>query len=460
MSQYSELVGSFARTSNFPLEANYIFSTEADLINFYNDPVQKATLHEGLFKIVENDDSGQQALYWVTKNEDGELEFTSLISGGYVKDLLPQLQQITDNLVQEIENRKAVDQAIWGTQDYTIIPNDSNSILNLSNYVKKLEEQIQGNTQVLLTALVKEAYYDTTKECLTIVFSLSNGSQQKLEIPLTNLIREWEPDNNHPSKVVEVYRQITYGGGADKLSADVRISTHLDNILEKDGNSLLVRGVSENITHDGVALNTVIKVIFEKLKELEDSGGTSVPLSITTFKMNIPEENEEGTSVNPIFTWTYNVSKVDQQLLNDEQIDTQLRTKQINNITSNTTVTLYASYKGYTDTKELKIVFVPRIYFGASESEQILDYAQLSDSKLWSDGVSLSYDCTGGKYAYCSVPSTYADKITFWVSNLEVTSYTTSVIQVTNSEGKEIEYTLFKLDNKLYDQFNMEIKLK
>ena len=132
MSQYSELVGSFARTSNFPLEANYIFSTEADLINFYNDPVQKATLHEGLFKIVENDDSGQQALYWVTKNEDGELEFTSLISGGYVKDLLPQLQQITDDLVQEIENRKLYEDASMFDEYFVI---DIETFKNKFSYI-------------------------------------------------------------------------------------------------------------------------------------------------------------------------------------------------------------------------------------------------------------------------------------------------------------------------------------
>jgi hypothetical protein len=35
-----------------------------------------------------------------------------------------------------------------------------------------------------------------------------------------------------------------YGGGEDKLSADVRLSTNPDNILVKDGNTLLVAGVT------------------------------------------------------------------------------------------------------------------------------------------------------------------------------------------------------------------------
>ena len=45
MSQYSEMMGSFIRTGNYPLEANYIFPTEAALKEFYNDPLNKSTIH-------------------------------------------------------------------------------------------------------------------------------------------------------------------------------------------------------------------------------------------------------------------------------------------------------------------------------------------------------------------------------------------------------------------------------
>mgnify|MGYP006951550501 CR=1 FL=1 len=58
MSQYSEMMGSFIRGGNFPMEADYIFATEEALKEFYNDPVNNAILHKGLLKIVENDGSG------------------------------------------------------------------------------------------------------------------------------------------------------------------------------------------------------------------------------------------------------------------------------------------------------------------------------------------------------------------------------------------------------------------
>ena len=462
MSQYSDLIGSFQRTSNFPIEANYIFSTEADLINFYSDPVQKAILHEGLFKIVENDGTGKQALYWVTRNENNELEFRLLISGSYVQDLLPQLQAIMDNLRQEIEDRKKADEAIWGTKNQSIIPNELNSILNLADYIKKLEKQIQEANQEALSALVKEAYYDSDKESLVIVFNISNGGNQRLDIPLTNLIREWEPDNSHPSKVVEIYRQEIYSGGADKLSADVRISSNLNNILEKDGNSLLVQGVTENITHNGIALNTVINRLQRRIKALEEiiekEEEVIIPISITSFSMNVPSENEEGTIINPVFTWTYNISQVDQQILNGEQIDISLRTKQIDNISSDTTVTLYASYKGYTDSRDLEISFIPRVYYGASAGESITSIQDLQ-TQLGAKLDNIAFDCTGGKYVYYAIPSNYKDRVKFYCNNFEVTAYSTSTLNVINSSNKTVQYTIFRLDNKYYGQFYMDVKI-
>nr|WP_303661466.1 hypothetical protein [Bacteroides intestinalis] len=58
MSQFSEMMGSFIRTGNYPLEANYIFPTEAALKEFYNDEINQSTLHKGLFRIVENGGNG------------------------------------------------------------------------------------------------------------------------------------------------------------------------------------------------------------------------------------------------------------------------------------------------------------------------------------------------------------------------------------------------------------------
>jgi hypothetical protein len=59
MSKYSEVIGSFIRRGNYPLEADYIFASETALKEFYSDPVQSAVLHKGLLKVVEDDGTGK-----------------------------------------------------------------------------------------------------------------------------------------------------------------------------------------------------------------------------------------------------------------------------------------------------------------------------------------------------------------------------------------------------------------
>ena len=270
MSKYSELIGSFVRRGNYPIEADYIFPDEIALKEFYSDPIQNATLHKGLLKLVENDGTGKQALYWVTKKQTNDsLEFTKLISGDIVSEISPKIEEVITKLEEEIKERQNGDSAIWGTVNPTTIPENLNSILDLSEAFTKLKEEFEEGSVGALEGLVSEAYYNSDIESLVMVFTLDNGKTRKLSIPLTNLIREWEPDNHHPSKVVEITREDVYSGGADKLSADVRISTRVDNILEKDGNTLFVKGTTDNIDHNGTPLNIVIKRLNKRITELE-----------------------------------------------------------------------------------------------------------------------------------------------------------------------------------------------
>lgn len=466
MSKYSEVIGSFIRRGDYPLEADYIFASETALKEFYSDPVQYATLHKGLLKVVEDDGTGKQALYWVTKKQtNNDLEFTKLISGDIVSEITPKINELVSKLEEEIKERQNGDSAIWGTTNPTIIPDNLNSILDLSEAFIKLKEEVEQGSIGELEGLVSEAYYNPDIESLVIVFALDNGKTRKLSIPLTNLIREWEPDNHHSSKVVEITRDEVYSGGADKLSADVRISTRIDNILEKDGNTLFVQGTTDNIDHNGTPLNIVLKRLNKRITELEKiieecgcgEEDVVIPLSIISFTSNYDSINEYGLAINPTFTWAYNTSKVDSQTLNNEMVDVNIRSKQLTGITQDTKITLYASYKGYSDSKELEFKFVPRIYFGPHVSDNLTSVTELNSHLGEISGG--SFDCSGGKYAYVAVPTEFKNRIKFIVSSLEVDSYTTSNISVINSNNKTVEYTLFKLDNKQFGQFNMDIKI-
>lgn len=140
---YSETIGSFIRNGNYPLEAHYIFPTEEALKEFYSDEVNITTIHKGLLKIVENDGTGKQALYWVTKKQtNDELEFTKLISGTNIDSIFTQLEDLETRLTQEIKNRKDSETAIWGTNDPTNVPEELNSLLDLANVITALKKEL------------------------------------------------------------------------------------------------------------------------------------------------------------------------------------------------------------------------------------------------------------------------------------------------------------------------------
>lgn len=472
MSKYSEVIGSFIRRGDYPLEADYIFASETALKEFYSDPVQYATLHKGLLKVVEDDGTGNQALYWVTKKQTNDnLEFTKLINGDFIKSLAPQIEQIIKDLEIEVKERQNGDSALWGTINPTTIPENLNSILDLSNAIQEIKEELSNQGVGQLDGLVQEAYYDSDKESLVMVFMMQDGKSQKLQIPLTNLIREWEPYNGHPNKVVELYKEEVYSGGADKLSADVRISTRTDNILEKDGNTLLVRGVTENIDHNGTALNIIIKRLQKRIAALEKiieegdfgGGGSTIPLQILSFyPSNQQDKYELGTSVT--LNWIYNIdsqtnSSIDSQTINNTPIANNLRSYTITGTSSNVIVTLNASCKGYTATKDLNLNFVPRIYYGPNPSESLVNAKDLPFSHL-GEIDKANFNCVGGQYAYIAVPSEYKDSVKFIIDGLEIKAYTTTLINIVNSDNKTIEYTLFKLGNKYFGNFDMDIKLK
>nr|DAH97498.1 MAG TPA: hypothetical protein [Caudoviricetes sp.] len=152
MSQYSEMMGSFIRTGNYPMEANYIFPTKAALEEFYSDPINAATLHKGLLRIVESDEDNKQALYWVIM--DDTLKFVRLIKDVDIDTIEDELSKLSKKLDDEIQARKDGDEEIWGTTDTSEIPGDLNSILDLSKAITDLKTRFE-ETSALLKAQIK-----------------------------------------------------------------------------------------------------------------------------------------------------------------------------------------------------------------------------------------------------------------------------------------------------------------
>lgn len=135
MRAYSEIIASFRRSGQFPIEADFIFKTEAKLKEFYSSPEENAILHKGLLKLVEDDGNGNQALYWVTKKQtNDELEFTKLITSKSDETIA----NLITKLDKEIQDRKTADNAIWGSTDHTVVPGDLNSLKDIADEIAKI----------------------------------------------------------------------------------------------------------------------------------------------------------------------------------------------------------------------------------------------------------------------------------------------------------------------------------
>ena len=173
MSQYSEMMGSFIRTGNYPMEANYIFPTEAALKEFYSDPINATTIHKGLFRIVENGGDGKQALYWVVqKQTNDELEFVKLIENIDINNINEQLEDLQTRLEEEIDNRKKSETAIWGTNDPTNVPEEFNSILDLATELASLIQEVSDIHKELIDS------DDSIKKSLKTEIKAIAGTQE------------------------------------------------------------------------------------------------------------------------------------------------------------------------------------------------------------------------------------------------------------------------------------------
>ena len=173
MSQYSEMMGSFIRTGNYPMEANYVFPTEAALKEFYSDPINATTIHKGLFRIVENGGDGKQALYWVVqKQTSDELEFVKLIENIDINNINEQLEDLQTRLEEEIDNRKKSETAIWGTNDPTNVPEEFNSILDLATELASLIQEVSDIHKELIDS------DDSIKKSLKTEIKAIAGTQE------------------------------------------------------------------------------------------------------------------------------------------------------------------------------------------------------------------------------------------------------------------------------------------
>lgn len=252
MGQYSELIGSFVRTSDYPLEANYIFQNEEALQEFYSKTANKATLHPGLLKIVMQDENNEQALYWTT-GED--LVFKKLITLGDRNQTISNIETLQNALQQEIQDRTNGDNAIWGTTKPENISEDLNSIIDLANAITELRSNLESLDNTMVTDLQRVvgtsdedivSYLDTLpyssitqiSDTLNKFFNSVDSSSSKINtlVELNNFLEGYE-DTQKLRTILNDFKDSIIGIPAP--SEEFRTFRAIEDFVRKENLSIL-----------------------------------------------------------------------------------------------------------------------------------------------------------------------------------------------------------------------------
>ena len=94
----------------------------------------------------------------------------------------------------------------------------------------------------------KKIYYDSVSENLVIMYVDGNGDLQECDVPIGEMMQDWEWDIVNEGHNVKLHKQRVINGN-DKVSADVAIYGDANNILVDKNHELFVKGTADNIKY-------------------------------------------------------------------------------------------------------------------------------------------------------------------------------------------------------------------
>lgn len=180
------------------------------------------------------------------------------------------------------------------------------------NYISKENTLVfkvsnQEETRIKLNSfrLFENVYYDSTKEALIITYIDGNDELQIVEIPIGQMLTEWEVYNEGHSVELAKSRSVE---GKDILTADVKIFQGHNNILTETNHTMYVRGEADNIKYLPTGTTTV-KDVLDELKAEDAAINTRIDNEIARAEGE--EERIEAKLDQEIADRTADVERID-----------------------------------------------------------------------------------------------------------------------------------------------------
>lgn len=169
---------------------------------------------------------------------------------------------------------------------------------------------------------------------------------------------------------------------------------------------------------------------------------------IATTKYTITQTTAEiGSNVARIqLNWDYNKPPTSQSL-NGESLDVDVRTKNFDNVTSNTTYTLTASDGKSNISKSLSITFLNGKYYGSKEVSSYDSNFIQSLTKVLTNGRTGTFTttCGQGQYIFFAIPARFGTP-SFTVGGFTGGFAKVDTIDYTNPSGYVESYDIYKSD--------------
>lgn len=150
-------------------------------------------------------------------------------------------------------------------------------------------------------------------------------------------------------------------------------------------------------------------------------------------------------------TWNWNKAIVSQSLNQGiGDLDPTLRTYTYDTpVSSNITFTITGTDGTTQKSASTTISFLPKRYWGVSTETSLTDadILALSQELSTSRTQTRTFDCSGGKYFYFVIRTSYCNGISFKVNGLAFTDMDVETRNVVNAQGYSAEYNIYRVHN-------------
>lgn len=196
------------------------------------------------------------------------------------------------------------------------LSNDSNNLLykKLDGFFASVKLRYVGNENALYfttsnidgseheekillnrVELFRDVTYDPTTESLKITYVDNLGSVQICLVPIGKMLRDWEWQVQSDGHTIALNKERNISGD-DILTADVKITSLADNILQDIDHTLYVKGTANNIKYNAtLSVEGAINSIKESLAESKETEKV-LDEKIDTVESNLTNDLRETES--------------------------------------------------------------------------------------------------------------------------------------------------------------------